>query len=274
MSDSQVSVGAALGYAWSLWRGHWREVWGVLALNGLAWTVFCAGLFAVNEYLLLAGGLAQMIITLAVYGAVVRLGGGAEHPDDPDFRLGALGIQWRRMEMRILGAQLLLFVFMFVIGLLVFALLLAPPIAVMMSRGGPLPATMTQAQLQAMLGPNGVDALKLGFVFAQLILYLVFVRLSLSLAASADSGRISVLRTWRLARGHYFQILFATILIGLPTGLIMSLAGLPMDAQAAPLQPGEMFIYSLVCGGWAGAAATPLLAGVQTYFYRKLSTLS
>ncbi len=46
MSDSQVSVGAALSYAWSLWRSHWREIWGVLALNALGCTVLCAGVFA------------------------------------------------------------------------------------------------------------------------------------------------------------------------------------------------------------------------------------
>lgn len=274
MSDSQVSVGGALSYAWTLWRGHWREIWGVLALNGLAWTVFCAGLFAGNPSLLLGGGLAQMLISLAVYGAVVRLACGADHPDDPDFRLGGLGLQWRRMELRLLGAQLLIYLFAAIFLTLLMLVLAAGMMAVMMTRQGPLPAMMTQQQLQAMLGPQGMEALQISMGVAQLIMILVLVRLSLSLATTADTGRISVLRTWKVVRGRYWQILAATILIVLPTWLIMSLAGAQGDSQAAALPPGEMFAYSLICGGWAGAAATPLMAAVQTYFYRKLTPLS
>ncbi len=64
-------------------------------------------------------------------------------------------------------------------------------------------------------------------------------------------------------------------MLELPSALIMVVgagAGLALDGKPAPLAPGETFIYSLVCGGWAGAAAMPLAAGVQAYFYRNLKT--
>ena len=274
MSDSQVSVGAALSYAWNLWRGHWRQVWGVLALNALACTVVYAGMFSDNAELVLTGGVGLLFTGYAAYGAMIRLAFAADHPDDPQFRLGSLGLQWGRMELRMLGAQLLLLLFLLILLLLLVVLVLVPPMAVMMSKGGPLPATMTEAQLQQILGPNGMMALQIGMAAVQLVLFLVYIRLSLYLVASAESGRISVLKTWRLVRGNFWRVFAATVIIVLPTLAILSLGGLPTDAQAAPLPPSEIFLYSLICGGWAGAAAVPLAAGVQAYFYRNLRPLS
>jgi hypothetical protein len=274
MSDSQVSVGAALSYAWNLWRGHWRQIWGVLALNALACTVVYAGLFSDNAELVLAGGVSLLFTTFAAYGAMFRLAFAADHPDDPQFRLGSLGLQWGRMELRMLGAQLLLMIFLFILLLLLVILVLTPAMAVMMSKGGPLPATMTEAQLKQMLGANGVTALQLGLAAVQVVLFLVYIRLSLYLSATAESGRISVLRTWKLTRGNFWRIFAATVILYLPTATIISVGGAPSDGQAAALPPGEIFLYSLICGGWAGAAAAPLAAAVQAYFYRNLKPLS
>ncbi len=277
MSDGKVSVGAALSYAFSLWRTHWREIWGALALNGVACTVVCAGLFADNLNILLAGGVGTLLTTYSVYGAVVRLAFAADHPDDPDFRLGALGLQWRRMELRLFGAHILLIIFLVVLGLLLAIVLAAPLMAMMMTRGGPLPTTFTQADLLRLIGPNGAAALEAGVTLMQMILLFVVIRLSLYLPASAESGRIAVLRTWKLTRGRFWQIFAATLVLTLPTMLIMSLGSgtaLSMDGQPARLAPGETFLYSLICGGWAGAAATPLTAAVQAYFYRNLRSTS
>jgi len=276
MSDSQVSVGAALGYAWSLWRTHGREIWGALALNALAFTVLCAGVFAQNLTLLLAGGLGLVVTKYAVYGAMIRLAYGGEHPGDPQYQVGGLGLQWRGMELRMLGADALVTVFLVILTLLLVIALLAPVLGTVMSHGTiPNASTLTPDQLNQMLGPSGSTIMEVGQIVLRLVLAFVVIRLSLYLPATAESGRISIFRTWKLTRGHFWQIFAATLVIGLPTVLIMSLgvgAGLSLDGRPAPLAPGETFLYSLICGGWAGAAATPLAAGVQAYFYRNLKT--
>ena len=205
---------------------------------------------------------------------MIRLAFAADHPDDPQFKLGSLGLQWGRMELRMLGAQFLLLLFFFILALLLVVLVLVPPMAAMMTKGGPLPETMTAAQLQHIIGPNGMMAVQLGLAAVQLVLFLVYIRLSLYLAATAESGRISVLKTWKLTRGNFWRIFAATVIIFLPTAAIISLGGVPADGQAASLPPSEIFLYSLICGGWAGAAAVPLAAGVQAYFYRNLRPLS
>ncbi len=275
MSDSQVSVGAALGYAWSLWRSHWREIWGALALNALACTVLCAGVFAQNWQLVAAAEAAMLFTVFATYGAVIRLAFGADHPDDPEFRLGAMGLQWRWTELRMLGAQALLIIFMLILALLLAIAVSAPAMAVLLSRLSTIPATFTQADVTRALGPTGMQVLNLASLGVQLVLMFVFTRLSLALVATGDRKKVSVLRTWKLTRGHFFQILAASLVIGLPTVLIMSVgigAGTALDGKPAPLAPGETFLYSLICGGWFGAAAMPLAAGVQAYFYRNLKT--
>lgn len=273
MSDSQVTVGGALGYAWSLWRTHWREIWGVLALNALACTVLCAGVFAQNWRLMAAADAALLFTMFATYGAVYRLAFSAEHPDDPEFKLGNMGLQWRWMELKMLGAHLLLALFLVIVAVLLGIAIWALVMGVVMSQGGPMPTT--QADLQRALGPTGGQALNLAELALQLVLMFVATRLSLYLAATADRGKVSVLRTWKLTRGQFLRIFAATIVIGLPTVLIMSLGvgvGMSLDGRPAPLAPGETFLYSLICGGWAGAAAVPMVAGVQAYFYRNLKT--
>ena len=275
MSDSQLTVGAALGYAWSLWRSHWREIWGALALNALACTVLCAGLFSQNLALMGVGGLGMLFTKYAVYGAVIRLAFAEDHRDDAAYRPGGLGLQWRGMELRMLGADALLTFFLIVLSLLLAVALAAPLMGIMMSRGGPLPTQLAPQDLQKMIGPNGMVAVQVGGMVLRMVVAFVVVRLSLYLPATAESGHIAVFRTWKLTRGHFWQIFAATLVIGLPTVLIMSLgvgAGLTLDGQPAPLAPAETFLYSLVCGGWAGAAAMPLAAAVQAYFYRNLRT--
>jgi hypothetical protein len=282
MSDSQVSVGAALGYAWSLWRSHWREIWGALALNALAWTVLYAGSFAQDLRLTAAAAVAMLFTVYSVYGAIIRLAFAAEHPDDPRFRVGTMGLQWRGMELRMFGASALWLVFILILLLLLSIAVAAPVMGTMLSQGGlpaappkPLAAPMTLADMTKTFGPTGGMIMQVGLLVSELVLAFVVTRLSLYLVATGESGRISVLRTWKLTRGHFWQVFATSLVIGLPTVLIMSVgagAGLPLNGQPAPLAPGEIFLYSLVCGGWAGAAAMPLSAGVQAYFYRNLKT--
>jgi hypothetical protein len=208
MSDSQVSIGAALSYAWSLWRTHWRDIWGALALNALACTVLCAGVFAQNLALMGAGFLGLLATKYATYGAMFRLAYGAEHPEEPRFRLGALGLQWRGMELRMFGADLLLGLFVLILTVLLVIALIAPVFAMVISHGPP-PANMTLDQLQQIIGPNGMTGVEVGMLLLRAVLVFVMTRLSLYLPATADSGRVAVLRTWKLTRGNFWRIFAA-----------------------------------------------------------------
>ena len=276
MSDSQVSVGAALGYAWSLWRTHWREIWGVLALNALACTVLCAGLFANNPLLMLAGMLGLVVTQYPVYGSIFRLAFASDHPGDERFSLAHHGLQWRRMELKMLGAGALVFLFSAALTVLLGLVQVFGLGALLYAHGIPLAQALKGDDPFQAAGAQGLQLHYISNSIMQLVLIFVWIRLSLAYPATADSDRVQVFRTWKLTRGRFWQLLIATLVLELPSALIMVVgagAGLALDGRPAPLSPGETFIYSLICGGWAGAAAIPLAAGVQAYFYRNTKTM-
>ena len=274
MADSQVSLGASLTYGWDLLRAHWREIWGVLALNALAWTVLFAGLFAQNQVLILVGLLAVILAKYSVYGSVVRLGFGAEHHDDADFKPGVLGLQWKRMELRMFGADALVAVFFLVLMALLMIALVAPLVGIVMSHGATPADIQTQEQMLHWLGPDGQSILRaeqVAFQVLVIILLAIGVRLSLTLPASAESNKISVLGTWKLARGSFWRLLGASLLVRLPlVGILILVLGSVAgpDGKLGHFTPTEAFVFALVCGLWAGAAVAPMSAAIQAYFYK------
>ena len=276
MADSQVSLRASLAYAWDLLRTKWRDIWGALALSALASTVVYAGLFAQNNTLVVAGLPAMLLTKYAIYGAVVRLGFGAEHQDDPEFRPGVMGLQWKRMELRMFGADLLLGAFQLVIGILLAIALTAPLIGVIMSHGAPPAGITTPEQLMQQLGPNGETIMQVEQFVLWAAIALIGIRLSLSLPASAESGRVAVLSTWKLTKGVFWRLAAASIVVALPLIVILTLIGAATAGPAGEMRrfsPSEAFVFALVCGSWAGAAITPLTAAVQVYFYRRLKAV-
>ena len=276
MSDSQVSVGAALGYAWSLWRGHWREIWGVLALNGLACTVLCAGVFANDPQIQIAGVLGLLVTQYPTNGSIFRLAFAADHPGEERFALAHHGLQWRGIELKMLGAGALILLFSVVLTILMVLILMGGLGGLLYAHSIPLATIMKTGDPFDAAGADGLQLESFGKTLIEFVLMVVWVRLSLAYAATADSDRVQVFRTWKLTRGNFWRLFLTTLVLELPSALIMGVGAagtnMALGAKSAPLAPAETFLYSLVCGGWLGAAAMPLAAGVQAYFYRNLKT--
>ncbi len=299
MAESRVSIGASLSYAWSLWRSSARSIWGVLALNSLAWTVFNAGKFATNDTVAACGLGAAALLSLVTLGSMYRIAFAENHPSDPNSAPGHLGLQWGRLEWRLLGASSLLALFLFVVVLLACAAVTAVCIGVFMSRGvGAAP--FTPAALAAGLGPQGMAliaalgpqgmefATAIGpqgmqiFILLASLVYLgtgyVFFRLILTSAATAESGRMQVLSTWRLTRGEFWRMLISIIGVWLPVFFMEFLVvGLAESGQLDPspiiqLPAGGAVAGGLMLGALTGALAIPLTAGVLAYYYRHLKT--
>jgi hypothetical protein len=271
MADSQVSVGGSLVYAWALLKQHWRAMWAVLALAALAETVYVAGVYALNNQLLVGGAVAQLITKLVLYGAVFRLALADRHPGDPAFALGHAGLQWRRMEWRLLGAGLLLLLFLAIIAVLGVVLVSAVALGIIVNQGGAAPPATPQAVLAA-LGPNGQTVVSVILSLVILALLYCYVRLSLAFAATADTGKVSVLASWSLTKTHGWRILGALILVQLPLMLIESLIAVAVDGSGpgtgAPMSAESAMLSALVVGALFGCVIAPLSAGVLAYYYR------
>ena len=192
MAESRVSIGASLSYALSLWRGHARSIWGVLALSSLAWTVCYAGNLADNSMVTLAGMAAGQLMSLATMGTVYRLAFAEDHPGDPSFALGHLGLQWGRTEWRLLGASLLLILFLAIMAVLEFTVIGAVCLGILANKGGRFAPTTPQALLAA-LGPDGRQVVQVLIYIAFCGFLFIWGRLLLTTAATADSGRAGLL---------------------------------------------------------------------------------
>ncbi len=109
-------------------------------------------------------------------------------------------------------------------------------------------------------------------VFMALGAVMIFlsVRLFLAMAASGLGGRIAVLSTWKLTRGHFWSIFVSSLGAQAPILLTSMVISASAKGQITELTPGQILGYSILSGIMAGAAATPLNAGLQAYFYKML----
>jgi len=139
-------------------------------------------------------------------------------------------------------------------------------------QGGPPPKT--QEEILRALGPQGpyiqqaVPWIILGVSTA------LWARLFLATPASALSGKVAVLRTWRLTRGSFLNILVSYFIVRLPIILTSIVVGAAMNGQIVNLTAAQILGYSVLSGIMAGAASAPLTAGLQAYFYKVLGPLA
>jgi hypothetical protein len=273
MSDEKVTIGGALSFAWSLWTENWRAIWGVLAFYALSATILNAGQLAKDPRLIVAGCVAALIADFPTNGAIFRLAFAKEAGDRPDFRLGTLGLQWRGMEWRMLAASLLLAVFFILVGLLAAVAVSAVIFGVMMARGVPLTTQIDPTKLLPMLGPVGEGAIQLVFFIAVAVMAFLTVRLSLVMVASAVSGRVQVLKSFPLTRGHFWTVFGLRLALWLPAVVLgaLLLGGLGEQSQAG-LSAGPAFAIALVMGVFSAGVLAPLLAAALAYFYKNLRT--
>lgn len=274
MAESRVSVGASLAFSWTLWASRWRSIWGVLALTSLAATVYLAGDFANKVEVYVAGLAAYLLVVLMANAAVFRLAFASRHVDDPAFKPGTAGVQWRAMEWRLLGASMLLLLFYAILIAVAFVAVGGVAMGIAMNKGQIAALTTPQALLAA-LGPQGETAVTVLAAFAYAALIYVAVRLSFALAATADEGRIAVLRTWKLTKGQFWRILVSMLLIQLPVLFVGAVVGAlahtgttgGMGLAAEAMAPAGALSAGLIMGVLTGGVAAPLAAGVLAYYY-------
>jgi hypothetical protein len=268
MAEGEISISGALSFAWSLLSHHWRAIWGVLALNALSWTVLFAGMFADRSELAAMGFGALIATKYPLFGSIYRLGSGAPATaDKAESAPGALGLQWRPMELRIFAADLLTSVFIYLIAFLVTLALLAPVLGVLMSHGGPPPKLNTVEDLERALGPHGLELITGIQVALWGVMAFLTVRLFLAMPASALRGRVAVLSTWKRTRGLGWRIVLSYILVQAPVWLTFTLITAGIYGDMSSLTPAQILGYSVLSGALAGAASMPLTAALQLFFY-------
>jgi hypothetical protein len=272
MSDDKVTIGGALSYAWSLWTQNWRAIWGVLAFYALASTICYAGQLAQDRVLIIGGALLAVIGSLATSGAIFRIAFAKEAGDRPGFRLGPLGVQWGAMEWRMLGATLLLLLFFILVGALVVVALCALVAGLTIAKGVPLSSPPNPDQMIAALGTTGTAAIDVVGVLLYGLMIFFAGRLALAVVASAVSGKVQVLKSFALTRGHFWSILLTFVILQAPVVIIGAALRSGLGDVGTPAPPAAAFAIALAMGVFTAGVLAPLLAAALAYFYRNLRT--
>jgi len=203
----------------------------------------------------------DLLVSAVAYGAMMRIALADGHTGDEAYRPSPAGLQWSGLETRLLGAFLLigLFVLLCAIGA-VFATLLAAVIVAAVS--GQFP----QAGGVFLATPSGMTA---AAVLAATMAFILWacIRLILSTAATVDRRQVQVFSTWRMTKGHALPLFVALLAIAVPA-IILGAAGRLLAGHALSLP--FWGAYALVIG----FLQTPLTAGVSAEAYRRLSAPS
>lgn len=255
-----VREGVRAGYGFI--PAAWRAVAGALILAAVTGaSYFYADAAHLGRPAVLAALVAHFLVGAVAQGALFRLA--LDQTGN-----GPLGLQWRGLESRLLGLTLLTLLFFVVVVLVLTIVVAAAIIGVSIAAGVPF-----QPGNPGWLGEMGLVG---GLILALVVIaaYVVFVwlavRLSLASAATAAVGRIQLLSTFPLTKGHVWRLLGSLLIVAAPviaaalaTGVATGLAGgLPDPATAA---------FAIVTGLLVAFVYLPAAAGLLVYIYRRLA---
>ena len=278
MAQSNVPVMEAARAAYRFWREAWRPALGALLLLGAA--------AAVQYYMAATGqvgwSMLATLVTLPVqmvaYGALFRLAFADERSGEPEFQIGPGGLQWGRLETRLLGATLLLLLLAFV-AVLLFAFVMV--VAMMVAAGGAaaeLEGADTPQEMIEALGPRGLLILGVVMVVGLVGALWASVRLALVLPATAFTGKVQVFETWKLTKGQFWRILAAMIIASAPSiiwavfnGAVEGALGEDGAREGVKVLPAATAaIMALLAGVVTGVLQAPLTVGLTSFLYRGL----
>jgi len=246
----------------------WRGAWAAMILAGAAIGAFLDAAAWGAGPAWLAAWLALALLTATVaQGALYRLAL-APRPDpskSPPMSAGPGGLQWGRVETRLLAVWLLSAVFLFILGLLVFVALLACAYAVASAGAGFVaadPATWAPA-----VDERGRWVLGLAGTLGAAALIWASLRLRLAPAASIAGPRVRVLSAWPLTRGLAAPILAATLLIALPPAALLAVLALLSEAKGSPMIIDGAINFAK--GMAVAGLCLPMNAGLMTYLFER-----
>ncbi len=198
----------------------------------------------------------EALFGVIAQGALYRLAFAKEHGGDPEFRIGPLGLQWGKPELRLLGADMLL-VFLFILALLFWAIILIVTLGAGMFVNGTAAAPVS---------PTSQQASQMLLAFAPLILptLFVYVRICLYGAATVAERKVSVFSTWRLTRGNFWPILGAVLVIAVPIGVLNIVSALPAEPRAATI------VLELLACVLDAFLIRPMYCGLYSHIYTAL----
>lgn len=268
MSQARFSVRTAVAEGFEFWRANVARVVGPLIIAAAA--ILALATISPPNFLTAGAPVSpSAVAVVAIYGlAFVMIQGGlygiamADQGGAPAGPLGPLGLQWRGLETRILGASVL-------VGLVFLAAAVVTTFGVsigLLLLLGPTGAA-TSEQWMASLSPAARSTFYGGLGVCLVILWWLATRLSMTLAATAADNRIRLWAPFKLTHGAVLPITLAGLVIYLPVLMLQILAWSFTQITGSPeLAPWTSGIASAV----SIFLYQPISVGMTSYIYRRL----
>jgi hypothetical protein len=247
MTDGPAAIGATVRAGFSGLAPSVRACWAAL-LAAVLISVVSRALPPAVAGLALPIEIAAAVIA---WGALYRRAFGRAS--------GLAGLRWGMDEWRLLGAQALIAVFLFVVLAVLATVVGAVALGVARASAPGFDATSSEAW-RAALSKSGVGTIVAGAAPLLSLALLVWlgVRLSLAAPASIDQAQVRVLSAFPLTRGLVLQVFAAGVVLAAPvaalllaTGLVGRWAGPGVNGLLAVL--GAAFVYLYLAPVWTGA---------------------
>jgi hypothetical protein len=264
MSGRKISIQTAVKAAFQFAKVNAPKTAGVLSIILLLdiATILAPGSASPSPALLGLKGF-EALFGVVAQGALYRLAFASEHGGDREFAIGPLGLQWGKPEMRLLGADLLLF-FLFFLALLFWAIILIVTLGAGMFVSGTGAGPITSPPLNPT--PQQASQMLLAFVPLIITALGVYVRICLYGAATVAERKVAVFSTWSLTRGNFWPILGAVILIAVPIWTLNLLSALPGEPRAATI------VIELLACVLDAFLIRPMSCGLYAHLYNALRT--
>ena len=269
-----ISVTEGAGAAFGFLGRSWLRVAAALALAGLLGAAAAIALAHREFARVWLLGVAYLLAVAMAQGGLFRIAYAERHPSDQRHSLGFGGLQWGGVEWRLLGVALLRGGLFSLLGALVLTVLAAVYVGLAAAEAGPGLPVADPSRWRHTLDPLGWTVMTgLGLAGAAGLGWLG-LRLYLAYPATVAYGRIQLLSTWPLTKGHVWRVLGCVVL-----ALMAPAAGLGVAARiergmlgSGPWSDDRMAagVLSLVSCLGQSFLLLPLGVGLMSYLYDRL----
>lgn|GEM_PF-5330516 len=240
----------------------WRAVPAALIVSGLtATSYFYADAAHLGRLAVLVTLVAHLLAGAVAQGALFRLALNQSG-------VGPLGLQWRGLETRLLGLTLLTLLFFGVVVLVLTIVVASAIIGVSIAAG--VPFQPTSPDWLAEMGLIGGLILALVVIAAYVVFVWLAIRLSLAAAATAAVGRIQLLSTFPLTKGHVWRLLGSLLIVAGPV-IVVALVNGAMTGLSGGAPGAASTGLAIVTGLLVAFVYLPAAAGLLVYLYRRLA---
>ncbi len=244
-------------------RQAWRGVPGALVLSAIA-----VGAYLYVDFAGLGRGALAVTLLFSIAAGVVTQGALLRLALKLD-GLGPAGLQWTRLETRLLGLTLLTALLFAVVAVVLVIVILCVVLGLSMAGGGR--AIADDADWIASLGVPGALALVVVSLGGMVFVVWLSLRLCLAPAVTAVSGRIQLLNTFDLTKGRVWPILGAFVLVGLPVLAVGFISGALQAAGEEAASGGVALAVAVVAGLLTAFLYTPAAVGLIAYLHGRLA---